>query len=498
MVRRPIAVVLACLYALGGACAVPATAASRAPGGLTGAALRESPASRPDACLTRNAAPKRRKGAGRLTRAMEPRVPGPDEVARMSADLVRRLGAARTQEAAQPAEAAPPRATAQAREAARVGEAARAGEPLPPRATARPAVTPQPGAAVQPGATTARPGATMRPGSGAAARRSGSAAVERITVPVRVHIIRDRKLGLPDAAVARQIAVLNTAYSGGYGGADTGVRFELKGITHTDNRNWFRDPLGYEEPMKKKLRVGGPETLNLYIAQLSRLVLGYSTYPYWYDDEPVLDGVVIDWRSVPGGPLRDFARGFTAVHEIGHWLGLLHTFENGCKDPGDSVDDTPPEAHPTNGCPAKKDSCPAPGNDPVHNFMDYAQDRCMREFTAGQGVRVHQMWDAYRRPVPLGTEAAAQKAAAGVAAAGLQEAAPAPQGTAVDVADGTEASSSTASDLDAVPVGDALSDTVSDTVSDTANGAASDPASDLVPGLATRGSEQPGWRRVGR
>ncbi|TQS21358.1 zinc metalloprotease [Microbispora hainanensis] len=401
----------------------------------------------------------------------------------MSADLARRLGA-KSRQAAQPAEAAHATAGARAR------EAARATATVPPRAAARPVVTPQPGATVRPGATAARPGATAaRPGSGAVARRSGSAAVERITVPVRVHIIRDRTLGLPDAAVSRQIAVLNTAYSGGYGGADTGVRFELKGITHTENRNWFRDPLGYEEPMKKKLRVGGPETLNLYIAQLSRLVLGYSTYPYWYDDEPVLDGVVIDWRSVPGGPLRDFARGFTAVHEIGHWLGLLHTFENGCKAPGDSVDDTPPEAHPTNGCPAKKDSCPAPGSDPVHNFMDYAQDRCMREFTAGQGVRVHQMWDAYRRPAPLGTGAASQKAATGVAAAGVQGATPATQGTAAEVADGADAadaavvSTGAANDLDAV--------SVSDTVSDTANGTASDSASDPGPGIVTRSSEHP-------
>ncbi|GLX07837.1 zinc metalloprotease [Microbispora sp. NBRC 16548] len=412
MVRRPIAVFLACLYALGGACAAPASAGSRATGGLAGAGPRESPASRPDACLAHHAVPRRRHGLGALTHALEPREPGPDEVARMAADLARRIGTAQ------------------------------------PRATAHPGEIAQPEGTAQPGVTL-QPGVTARPGSGANDRRSVPRAVERITVPVWVHIIRDHVLGLPDAAVSRQIAVLNTAYSGGYGGADTGVRFELKGITHTDNRSWFRDPLGYEEPMKKKLRVGGPETLNLYIAQLSRLVLGYSTYPYWYDDEPVLDGVVIDWRSVPGGPLRDFARGFTAVHEIGHWLGLLHTFENGCKAPGDSVADTPAEAYPTNGCPSKKDTCPAPGGDPTHNFMDYAQDRCMREFTAGQGVRVHQMWDAYRRPAPQGADAGLQKAAA----AGLQ-------GVAADGADG--------------PTG-------------TTNGITNDP----VPSLAAQGPEGP-------
>ncbi|MEU7879663.1 zinc metalloprotease [Microbispora bryophytorum] len=394
MVRRPIAVVLACLYALGGACAAQASAASGATGGLTGAGLRGSPPSRPDACLARHPVPHSRHGVGALTHGLEPREPGADEVARMAADLARRLG------------------TAQPRQPARQVDAAQSGATAPPGGTAAS------GAMAGPGRTAAA-GVTAPPGSGANARRSGAKAVERITVPVWVHIIRDHALGLPDAAVSRQIAVLNSAYSGGYGGADTGVRFELKGITHTDNRSWFRDPLGYEEPMKKKLRVGGPETLNLYIAQLSRLVLGYSTYPYWYDDEPVLDGVVIDWRSVPGGPLRDFARGFTAVHEIGHWLGLLHTFENGCKAPGDSVDDTPAEAYPTNGCPSKKDTCPAAGGDPMHNFMDYAQDRCMRELTAGQGVRVHQMWDAYRRPAPQGADAGLQKAAA----AGLHEAA---------------------------------------------------------------------------
>ncbi|GGO15229.1 hypothetical protein GCM10010116_30550 [Microbispora rosea subsp. aerata] len=336
----------------------------------------------------------------------------------MSADLARRLR------------------TAQPGQIPRLDGAARVGHTSQPESAARPGQTPRPGGVARAGQTP-RPGGaarppqpegTARPAGAANGARSAPAPLERITVPVWAHIIKDRALALPDSAVSRQIAVLNTAYSGGYGGADTGVRFELKGITHTDNRSWFRDPLGFEEPMKKKLRVGGPETLNLYIAQLSRLVLGYSTYPYWYDDEPVLDGVVIDWRSVPGGPLRDFARGFTAVHEIGHWLGLLHTFENGCKAPGDSVDDTPAEARPTTGCPAKKDTCPAPGGDPIHNFMDYAQDRCMREFTLGQGVRIHQMWAAYRRPSPLGADAGPQQAVAAPQEAG--GAAPTPRATA--------------------------------------------------------------------
>ncbi|MEV7006007.1 zinc metalloprotease [Streptosporangium sp. NPDC051022] len=216
-----------------------------------------------------------------------------------------------------------------------------------------------------------------------------------ITVPTWVHVITEGVLGAQDSAARAQIAALNAAYGGRYGGADTGVRFHLEGITRTENTAWFRNPLGYERSMKQ-MRRGGAETLNLYVAQLGELVLGYSTYPYWYGGEPQLDGVVIDWRTLPGGSLRNFDRGFTGVHEIGHWLGLLHTFENGCEPPGDAVADTPPEGQPTEGCPLHKDTCKGGGPDPIHNFMDYAQDRCMWEFTAGQAVRMHEMWAIYR------------------------------------------------------------------------------------------------------
>lgn len=220
----------------------------------------------------------------------------------------------------------------------------------------------------------------------------------KIDVPVWVHVLRAGRLGAGDRAVKRQVAVLNKAYGGRLGGPDTGVRFHLAGITHTSDRRWFRDPLGSEVPLKTRLRRGGAETLNLYVAQLSEIVLGYSTYPYRYAENPILDGVVIDWRTLPGGSMTNFDRGLTSVHEIGHWMGLLHTFENGCGSPGDYVADTPPESEPTRGCPPRKDSCPAGGDDPVHNFMDYSYDRCMSHFTLGQVTRMHEMWSTYRKP----------------------------------------------------------------------------------------------------
>jgi hypothetical protein len=233
---------------------------------------------------------------------------------------------------------------------------------------------------------------------GELARRLGKTAVPtRITVPTWVHVLSDGVVRASDASVRAQIDTLNRAYAGHFGGVGTGVHFRLDGTTVTRSATWFVDPLGNEQAMKTALRKGGPETLNLYVGQLGDLVLGYSAYPYWYQDGPSLDGVVIDWRTLPGGSMANYDRGFTGVHEIGHWLGLFHTFENGCADPGDGIADTPAEAKPSEGCSDAADTCPLPGNDPNRNFMDYAQDRCMQEFTAGQAERMHQMWAVYRK-----------------------------------------------------------------------------------------------------
>ena len=65
--------------------------------------------------------------------------------------------------------------------------------------------------------------------------------------------------------------------------------------------------------------------------------------------------------------------------------------------PGDEVDDTPYEASPASGCPVGRDSCPKdPGQDPIHNFMDYSDDICMDEFTVEQGARMDAMVAVYK------------------------------------------------------------------------------------------------------
>ncbi|MFC6886573.1 MULTISPECIES: zinc metalloprotease [Actinomadura] len=234
-------------------------------------------------------------------------------------------------------------------------------------------------------------------------RRAG-----RIRVPVRFHAITDGRRGrVSRAAARRQIATLNAAYGGRTGGADTGVSFRLVSFEVTRNRAWFRQPQRHERAMKGRLRRGGRGTLNLFSAAVGSDVLGFSTFPQWYRRAPGKDGVVVDHRSLRGGAFEHYDRGYTAVHEIGHWLGLFHTFENGCQAPGDAVADTPYEAVPTEGCPGSRDTCPQSGADPVHNFMNYGWDDCMREFTPGQGRRIRAAWAAFRAP------GARERAAAG-------------------------------------------------------------------------------------
>jgi hypothetical protein len=136
--------------------------------------------------------------------------------------------------------------------------------------------------------------------------------------------------------------------------------------------------------------------LNLYSCGPGHSLLGWAYFPFSVPEDSFWHGVVVHFESLPGGAFTAFNLGGTAVHEAGHYLGLYHTFQGGCVAPGDEVDDTPFEATPATGCPIGRDTCEQPGFDPVQNYMDYSDDACYSEFTAGQDVRMDDLVSVYR------------------------------------------------------------------------------------------------------
>ena len=152
--------------------------------------------------------------------------------------------------------------------------------------------------------------------------------------------------------------------------------------------------------MKRALHRGGDNTLNVYLTTAG-VYLGWAYFPS-ITEQPgnsYLDGIVVDWESMLGTSTRYAGRydqGETATHEAGHWLHLHHTFNGGCNNWGDYVADTPPQRVPTSGCPIGQDTCPEPGLDPIHNYMDYSYDTCYTEFTQGQALRAHDAWLEWR------------------------------------------------------------------------------------------------------
>ena len=146
-------------------------------------------------------------------------------------------------------------------------------------------------------------------------------------------------------------------------------------------------------------------------------ILGYATFPF--ATSSVRDGIVVRHDRVGNIGTAASANdgGRTLTHEIGHWLGLYHTFQGGCRSGfGDGCDDTPPVASTfTNqNCPSNGNSCSTDNPNRIdmwENYMDYSRGTCMALFTHDQKTRAYSQLTKFPR---LNLHSAANLVATGV------------------------------------------------------------------------------------
>ncbi|MCK2244016.1 MULTISPECIES: zinc metalloprotease [unclassified Crossiella] len=213
------------------------------------------------------------------------------------------------------------------------------------------------------------------------------------TVPVYWNVLYDQNNpadgNYPDSVITQTINVMNSFFQ------QVRLSFQVQKVRRIPVSHavlhGVADDNAVEAQLKTQYRTGGVRTLNIYSVGTnpSHNLAGWATFPWDYRTRAQDDGIVMDYNYLPGGRATGFNTGKIMVHEVGHWVGLLHTFQGGCTG-GDYVDDTAPEATAASGCPTGRNTCSAAGNDPIDNMMDYSNDACRVRFTNGQYNRMAQ------------------------------------------------------------------------------------------------------------
>ena len=248
---------------------------------------------------------------------------------------------------------------------------------------------------------------------------------EICVIPVVVHVLHTgESIGdgsnISDAQVQSAITALNEDFrkqdgtNGDGDGVDVGVEFCLalrdpegnstNGIIRTDASSVpsYADEgisvgqgTGADEVTLKSISVWPKDDyLNIWLVNEiedndgGSGIQGFAYFPF----NSVKDGVTILHNSFGTvGNLKNYTdMNRTTTHEVGHFLGLYHTFQNStdcdetnCESQGDRVCDTPVTVI--------NSSCNSPecsGTQQVENYMDYTGQACKNMFSEGQKVRM--------------------------------------------------------------------------------------------------------------
>ena len=244
------------------------------------------------------------------------------------------------------------------------------------------------------------------------------------TIPVVFHIaVADQSL-VTDAQIMAQLDVLNKTYAGTNTDAsglpsyfkpifgNSKIQFCLAQRTPNneitdgiDRIITTKTSFSHSDDGVKYSISGGTEIwngdkyFNVWVCALADNLLGYATFPN--DGKPDEQGVVIEYRSLPGGSFINYNAGKTLTHETGHYFNLFHIWgdDDGACTGTDYIDDTPNQGNFSSGCYSgiKTDSCTPAGNGILYqDYMDYSYDKCLMLFTNLQDARMETALLNYR------------------------------------------------------------------------------------------------------
>ncbi|MEO6314817.1 MAG: M43 family zinc metalloprotease [Chitinophagaceae bacterium] len=245
-----------------------------------------------------------------------------------------------------------------------------------------------------------------------------------LTVPVVFHIVLTNPALVTDAQIKAQLDTLNKDYAGLNGDSvklpsyfkplfgKSGIQFCLAAQTPsgeptsgiervaTTKTSFSNTDDGVKHAVSGGADAWDPSGyFNVWICQLADGILGYGTFPGAGTEAN--QGVVVEYRALPGGSLTQYNGGKTLTHETGHYFNLYHIWgdDSGACTGSDFVDDTPNQGNSNTVCPTgiKTDNCTSTGNGILYqNYMDYTYDDCLVMFTTQQVTRMESALIAYR------------------------------------------------------------------------------------------------------